>query len=216
MRDAALGAVADCDVAVLLVEAARGMEPLHAEWIARLAERRTPVLLVATQIDRGEPAAWPPPEAASAAGALCISARTGAGLEELLAAIESRLPVGPPHFPPDQLTDRPMRFVAAELVREAAFFELSQELPYRIAVEVTDYDESDPALARIRASLLVERESQKRIAVGRGGERVRAIGIRARRELERLLGHQVHLELRVKLEPAWAKRPKRLKSLGYR
>jgi GTP-binding protein Era len=217
MRQAAEGAVADCDVAVLLVDAARGLEPLHAEWLARLGERRVPVLLVATQIDRPEAAraAWPPPEA-GAATALRISARTGEGLDALLAAIESRLPVGPPHFPADQLTDRPMRFVAAELVREAAFFELSQELPYRIAVEVTDYDEGDPELTRIRANLLVERDSQKAIAVGRGGERVRAIGIRARRELERLLGHQVHLELRVKLDPTWAKRPNRLKSLGYR
>jgi GTPase len=109
-----------------------------------------------------------------------------------------------------------MRFLAAELVREAAFLELEQELPYRLAVEVIDYDESDPALARIRANLLVERASQKPIAIGRGGEKVRAIGIRARREIEQLVGHQVHLELRVKVDPTWAKQPNRLKSLGYR
>jgi GTP-binding protein Era len=217
MRQAAERAVADCDVAVLLVEAVRGLEPLHADWLARLAARRVPVLLVATQVDRPEAAkaAWPP-DVPGVAAALRISARTGEGVEPLLDAIEARLPVGPAHFPGDQLTDRPMRFVAAELVREAAFFELSQELPYRIAVEVVDYDESDPDLTRIRANLLVERESQKAIAVGRGGERVRAIGIRARRDLERLVGHQVHLELRVKLDPTWAKRPNRLKSLGYR
>ena len=126
------------------------------------------------------------------------------------------LPEGPPHFPADQLTDRPMRFVAAEFVREAAFLELSQELPYRLAVDVIEYDERDEELTRIRANLLVERDSQKRIAIGTGGERVRAIGSRARRDLERLLGHQVYLELRVKVDPAWAKQAKRLKSLGYR
>ena len=217
MREAAEGAAADCDVAVLLVDPVRGFEPLHADWLAALA-CRVPVLLVATQVDRPDAAAaaWPPPGAERASDALRVSARTGAGLDALLAAIESRLPEGPAHFPPDQLTDRPMRFLVAELVREAAFLELEQELPYRSAVEVLDYDESDPALTRIRAQLLVERESQKPIAIGRGGERVRAIGVRARREIERLIGHQVHLDLRVKVDPTWAKRPNRLKSLGYR
>jgi GTP-binding protein Era len=159
---------------------------------------------------------WPPPEAAEAGATVRISARTGEGLEELVAAIEARLPEGPAHFPADQLTDRPLRFVAAELIREAAFLELAQELPYRIAVEVVDFDERDAALTRIRAQLLVERESQKPIAIGRGGAQIRAIGTRARRALEALVGHQVHLDLRVKVDPTWAKRPKRLKSLGYR
>ena len=218
MREAAVRAADGCDVAVLLVEPTRGFEPLHAEWLARLAAKRVPVLLVATQTDRPEAASvpWPPPQATGASDALRISAQTGEGIEALLAAIEARLPVGPPHFPPDQLTDRPLRFLAAELVREAAFLELGQELPYRLAVEVLDYDESDPALTRIRASLLVERESQKPIAIGRGGEKIRTIGTRARREIERLVGHQVHLDLRVKVDPTWAKRPNRLKTLGYR
>jgi GTP-binding protein Era len=218
MRDAAERAAQDCDVAVLLVDPVRGFEPLHAEWLARLARRGAPVLLVATQVDRPDAAAvpWPPAEAGDAATPLRVSARSGEGIEALLDAIEARLPEGPPHFPADQLTDRPLRFLAAELVREAAFLELGQELPYRLAVEVLDYDERDPALTRIRAQLLVERASQKPIAIGRGGEKIRAIGIRARREIEKLVGHQVHLDLRVKVDPTWAKRPNRLKSLGYR
>jgi GTP-binding protein Era len=218
MRESAQRAVSDCDLALLLVDVAHGFEPLHAEWLARILARHAPVLGVGTQIDRPEAAraAWPPPGAEAATAVLRISARTGEGLDALLAAIESQLPEGPPHFPADQLTDRPMRFVAAELVREAAFLELSQELPYRIAVEVVEYDEKNPTLTRIRANLLVERDSQKKIAIGAGGERIRAIGIRARRDLERLLGNQVHLDLRVKLDPTWAKRPNRLKSLGYR
>lgn len=218
MREAAERAAKDCHVAVLLVDPARGFEELHARWMAELAVRHVPVLLVATQIDRPDVARlpWPPAGAAPASAALRVSARTGEGIDELLAEIESRLPEGPPHFPPDQLTDRPLRFLAAELVREAAFLELEQELPYRLAVDVLEYDEADPALTRIRANLLIERESQKPIAIGRGGEKVRAIGTRARREIEQLVGHQVHLDLRVKVDPTWAKRPNRLKSLGYR
>jgi GTP-binding protein Era len=218
MRDAVTRASEDCDAALLLVDAAQGFEPVHAEWLARLSKRGVPVLLVATQIDRPEckRAPWPPPGVEGAAAALRISARTGAGVEALLAEILSRLPEGPPHFPADQLTDRPLRFIAAEFVREAAFLELSQELPYRLAVDLIEFDERDPQLTRIRANLLVERDSQKRIAIGTGGERVRAIGTRARREIERLLGHQVYLDLRVKVDPAWAKQAKRLKSLGYR
>lgn len=218
MRESAQRAVSDCDVALLLVDAARGFEPLHAAWLERIAARGVPVIVAGTQVDRPEAARapWPPPEAAAATTTLRISARSGEGLDALLAAIEVHLPEGPPHFPADQLTDRPMRFIAAELVREAAFLELSQELPYRIAVEVFLYDEKDPALTRIHANLLVERESQKKIAIGSGGERIRAIGVRARRDLERLLGHQVHLDLHVKIDPTWSKRPNRLKSLGYR
>jgi GTP-binding protein Era len=214
MREAALRAAQDCDVALLLVDPVRGFEPLHAKWLETLRGRRVPVLLVATQIDRAEAAAvpWPPPALGEACEALRVSAKTGEGIEALLDAVEARLPEGPPHFPADQLTDRPMRFLAAEL----AFFELGQELPYRLAVEVLEYDESDPALTRIRANLLVERASQKPIAIGRGGEKVREIGTRARAGIEELVGHQVHLELRVKVDPNWAKKPNRLKSLGYR
>ena len=218
MRDAAERAREGCDVALLLVDPVRGFEPLHATWLAQLAARKVPVLLVATQIDRAEAAAvaWPPPGVDASGGAFRVSAQTGAGIEALLAAIEALLPVGPAHYPADQLTDRPMRFLAAELIREAAFLELGQELPYRLAVDVLDYDERDPALTRIRANLLVERDSQKPIAIGRGGEKVREIGTQARRGIERLVGHQVHLDLRVKVDPAWAKKPNRLKSLGYR
>jgi GTP-binding protein Era len=217
MRAVAEEAARDCDVALLLVDAVRGWEPPHAEWLARLVAQRTPVLLVATQCDRpgAERAPWPPPGSEGAAGALRISARTGAGLEALLEQVVALLQEAPAFYPDDELTDRPLRFLAAEAVREAAFEALGQELPYRIAVEVTDFDESDPELARIRATILVERDSQKRIVIGAGGAQIKAIGIQARREIERLVGRQVHLALWVKVEPGWARKPKRLKSLGY-
>jgi GTP-binding protein Era len=109
-----------------------------------------------------------------------------------------------------------MRFLAAELVREAVFEELAQEVPYETAVEIREFDErSREDLVTIRADLIVERRSQKGIVVGRGGERIKAIGQRARAQIERLLDRRVHLELWVKVEAKWTKRPKRLKSLGY-
>jgi GTP-binding protein Era len=217
MRAVAEEAARDCDVALLLVDPVRGWEPLHAEWLARLAAQSTPVLLVATQCDRPNAgrAPWPPPGTEAATAALRVSARTGEGVEALLAQAIALLPEGPAYFPDDEFTDRPLRFLAAEAVREAAFEALGQELPYRIAVEVTEFDESAPAIVRIRATILVERDSQKRIVVGRGGEQIKAIGIAARREIERLVGRQVHLALWVKIEPGWARKPKRLKSLGY-
>lgn len=215
MREAAVEVADDCDVALLLVDLAKGVSAVHEEWLARLEGK--PAFLVGTKNDRrrGAEAEWPPEIAAGLAGAPRISARSGEGVEALVGAVIDRLPEAPPYYADGELTDRPMRFLAAELVREAAFELLEQELPYAVAVSIQDYDEKDPALVRIRANLLVERESQKRIAVGRGGAVIKAIGVQARQGIEALVGTQVHLALRVKVDPNWAKGSKRLKALGY-
>jgi GTP-binding protein Era len=166
------------------------------------------VLVVATKADLVP--AGPPAD-------LRISAQTGEGIEALFAAVVERLPEAPPYYDdPEQLTDRPLRWLAAECVREAVFEELEQELPYATAVEIESFDESRPECVHVRAQLLVERDSQKRIVVGSGGEQVKRIGIRARAALEALLETRVHLELWVKVEPDWPKRRRRLDALGYR
>jgi len=210
-------AAADCDLALVLVDLTRGWETEHAELCAALAERGTPFLVVGTKLDRPRAgqAAWPPDAGPGAASALRVAARTGEGLAALLDEVVRRVPEGPPLYPGDAITDRSLRFLAAELVREAAFEELAQELPYALAVEVVEFDESRPDLVLIRADLLVEHASQKQIVVGAGGAVIKRIGIRARREIERVVGSKVHLALWVKLEPKWSRRPKRLKSLGY-
>ena len=100
-------------------------------------------------------------------------------------------------------------------MREAVFEELSRELPYAMAIDVVEYDEERCDLVRIRANVLVERNSQKRIVVGRGGEMVKRIGTRARKAIEKLVGTRVHLELFVKIDPRWLKNAKRIESLGY-
>jgi len=203
-------AAEDCDLALLLVDPARGLDPELEGLRARLAVRGAYVRVVATKADL--PA---PPE--SCAADFHVSARTGEGIEPLLAAVVELLPVAPRYYDdPDQLTDRPLRWLAAECVREAVFEELEQELPYATAVEVESFDESRPERVHIRAQLLVERPSQKRIVVGTGGEQVKRIGIRAREALEALLASRVHLELWVKVEPDWPKRKRRLEALGYR
>lgn len=215
MREAAEDAADDCDVALLLVDLAKGVSDVHPEWLARLKGK--PVFLVGTKNDhpRAAKTEWPPAYAEELAGAPRISAKSGEGVDALVKAVGALLPEAPRYFPEGELTDRPMRFLAAELVREAAFEHLEQELPYAVAVSIQDYDEGDPELVRIRANLLVERESQKRIAVGKGGSVIKAIGIQARRGIEALTGTQVHLALRVKVDPAWSKGAKRLKALGY-
>ncbi len=206
-------AAKDCDLGLLLVDPYLGWGEDHVALHAKLVARECPVIVVATKADleNRRNVEWPP----SAPAMRSISAATGEGVEDLLADSVARLPVSPPLYPEDQLSDRPLRFLAAELVREAAFEELGQELPYALAVEVVEYDEKRSDFVWIRADLLVERRSQKQIAIGKGGQVIKRIGVRARHGIEELIGKKVHLELWVKVEPRWAKQPKRLKSLGY-
>ncbi|HKA14440.1 MAG TPA: GTPase Era [Myxococcota bacterium] len=218
----------DCDVALVLFDLLAGFGADHAALIAHLRERGTPVVVAGTKLDRAGarevpfPPSGPGSRSARCAGlepgadaALRVSAHSGEGVESLLDALCARLPESPPLYPEDDLSDRPLRFLAAELVREAATDALEQELPYALAVEIEQFDESRIDLVRIRANLIVERASQKKIAIGEGGRRIKQIGIRARREIEKLVGVQVHLELWVKVEPNWTKRPARIKALGY-
>jgi GTP-binding protein Era len=204
----------DCDVALVLFDLCTGFGDDHAALLARLRERGTPTVVAGTKLDRAgaREAAFPPP---GSEVALRVSAHSGEGVPELIDALVEQLPESPLLYPEDDLSDRPLRFLAAELVREAATDALEQELPYALAVEIEEFDESRSDLVRIRANLIVERASQKRIVIGEGGRQIKQIGIRARGEVEKLVGSRVHLELWVKVEPGWTKRPARIKALGY-
>lgn len=135
-----------------------------------------------------------------------ISAMTGDGLRELMDLFIRNLPEGPPYFPEDQFTDQPERFLAAELVREKVLANTREEVPHSVAVLVDSFEEG-AKLIRIRATIFVERDGQKGIVIGAGGSMLKRIGTEARKELEKLLGTKIYLELFVKVQHNWRENP---------
>jgi GTP-binding protein Era len=143
-----------------------------------------------------------------------VSARTGRNLPELLRVVAEALPEGPAAYPEDQLTDRDERFFAAEMLREKLFQTLGEELPYRCEVAIDSFKE-EGALRRIEATILVERESQKAIVLGKGGERLKQMASAARKDLERLYQGKVYLGVWIKVRRAWTDDARVLRQLGY-
>ncbi|PYV08403.1 MAG: GTPase Era [Acidobacteria bacterium] len=139
----------------------------------------------------------------------------GAGLAELMDEVIKRLPEGPQYFPADVYTDQPERFLASEIIREKIICHTRQELPYVTAVLIDQFEETD-TLTRIYATIVVEKESQKPIVIGAGGQRIKRVGTDARRELEKLFPPKVFLELYVKVEPHWRDNRALVAALDYR
>jgi GTP-binding protein Era len=144
-----------------------------------------------------------------------LSAKKGRGLEELLDAIVATLPEGSPYFPPDQITDQPLRFLVAEIIREQLLLETKEEVPYATAVLIERFEET-PGLTRIAAAICCERDGQKGIIIGKGGQMLKSIGTSARLQIERMIGTKVFLELFVKVEPGWRERREFIESLDWR
>lgn len=217
LNDVVAEATGSCDLGLLLVDRTKGWGEPQTQLKEALERAGKPVIIVGTRADlpRKKSVEWPPMEALTAEAIMDVSGVTGKGVPELLEQVIARLPESPPLYPEDELTDRPLRWLVAELVREAVMECLGQELPYTMAVEVTAFEEKRPDLTLIRANLLVARNSQKLIAVGKGGAMIRKIGTRARPPIERLVGTRVHLELFVKVDPKWLKSRERIESLGY-
>jgi len=151
------------------------------------------------------------PQAAS----VSVSATTGHNLDRLLAAIIAALPPGPRYYPEDAITDQQVRLMAGELVREQALLNLRDEVPHAVAVLVDDFKERSPEMTYISAVIYVERESQRMILLGKGGQMLKTIGQAARQSIEELLETKVYLELWVKVRPKWRKSPDDLRQLGY-
>jgi len=209
MLRAAVRSIEDADLILHLHPLAEAPAPPLAAQLPADARPHAPALTVYTKADQVPPGRWPRLQT----GDQVVSAATGQGLKELLAEVRARLPEGPFLYDADDLGTQPLRFFASEFVREAAYAELEQELPYSLAVEIDEFRE-DSSPVYIRATIAVERESQKPIVLGRGGRTIKAIGTAARARLETFLGQRVRLELWVTVWPRWRKDPRALARLG--
>jgi len=226
MNDAVSAALAEVDAVVLVIDA-RGWTAQDTEVLKLLPMpadgQASRVVLAINKVDlMAEREALLPLMAESArkypfAAIVPVSAERGRQLDDLLGELAQLLPAGEPLFEADQFTDRPVRFLAAELIREKAFRLLGEELPYGIAVTIDRWEEAPAEGGRVSiiATLLVDRDSHKGIVIGAGGSKLREIGRLARADIEHLLGQPVHLETHVRVRKGWADSARDLKSLGY-
>ncbi len=230
LLDTALDTIPDADLILWLVDATKPPtreDHLVAESIQenqvelkRQGESEIPVLLVLNKIDqlapnRLEEIAEPFLELYPVHDWLFISATRGDNLTELLQTIINQLPLGPRYYPAEQVTDQQTRFIAAELIREAALKVLHEEVPHALAVQVTEFKRRHEQLTYIGANLILERQSQKKIVIGEKGRTLKKIGQLARPQIEELVGTKVYLELWVKIRPKWRKKENELRWLGY-
>ncbi|MDX1593073.1 MAG: GTPase Era [Gammaproteobacteria bacterium] len=215
----ATASLVDADLVVFVVDRLRWTDE-DAAVLERLREQEAPVLLAVNKIDllADKGVLLPGIEAFAASGLYAdiipLSARAGSNVETLERCVMTRLPEGEHLFSSEQYTDRSERFLAGELVREKLTRQLDKELPYTLSVEVERFQRRDRLLA-IDALIWVERPSQKAIVIGRGGEGLKRVGSRARRDLERLFGQQVLLNLWVRVKERWTDDEQALHRLGY-
>jgi GTP-binding protein Era len=226
MVDEALGIIPDVDAALLVVDATTDRPGDAEQAILRgLADARRPTVLAINKVDtvKQKGALLPLLERWQELGTLRalvpISASRGTNVDRLVNELWPLLPAGEPLFAPDMLTDRTERFLAAELVREQLFLGLRQEVPYAIAVVIESWQERPqerPADVVIAANIIVERDSQRAIVLGKGGTMIRDVGIRARAAIAELLQRPCHLKLHVEVDPDWTTSPQALARYGYR
>ncbi len=219
MVEAAWSGARDADTIVVLVDGKRGVDADAQRIVDGLAAKHRHAILALNKIDLVSRSALLPLAAElDAAGVFThtfmISALTGDGVDDLRAHLKDRAPAGPWHYPGDQLSDMPLRLLAAEISREQLFLRLHQELPYALAVETEGWEERGDGSVRINQLVYVLRESHKPIVLGKGGRQIKAVGTAARIELEELLERRVHLFLRVKVSPKWIDDPARYRDLG--
>lgn len=220
MVRAAWEGVQDADLAVVVVDSRKGLDSAARHVIEGLRERKIPAFLVLNKLDLVEPPRTLPliaqaNELLPFERTFIVSALGGSGCGDILDAVAARIPQGPWLFPADQLSDLTDRALAAEITREQIFLRLREELPYAVTVETEAWTESkDGKEVRIDQVIYVQRDGQKAILIGKGGQQLKAIGTSAREELERLFQVRVHLFLFVKVRPDWPDDPERYAELG--
>lgn len=213
------GALTDADVLVYVTDTVEDPEK-NSDYLDRVARQKVPVLLVINKIDllSGNKALeelmarWQ--QRLPNAEVFPVSAKEGFNTEALLKRIVELLPVSPPFFGKDALTDKPARFFVTEIVREKMLLNYDKEVPYSAEVIVEKFEEKENAI-HIMAVIYVERDTQKGIVIGRGGDKIKRVGIEARRDLETFFGKKVYLELFVRVEKDWRNRDAKLRAFGY-
>jgi len=210
-------ALKDSDIILYMVEC--GETAYNEKVVESLTQSGTPVILIVNKMDiaTGEQAIatishWK--NVLNPAKISCIPALHGIHLAELTTSIAELLPVSPPYFPKDELTDRPMRFFVSEIIREKILLQFKKEIPYSVEIVVESYKEKGK-MTHIDAMIYVERESQKAIMLGHKGEAIKELGTKSRLAIEEFIGQKVFLSLSIKVQKDWRNDDSRLKCFGY-
>jgi len=219
--DAAFSAVADSDLILVVIDVAQPDVNAERFLVKRLEDEKKPVLLALNKIDLVEKSSllvsidkWT--TVYQFHDVVPISAKNGIQINELILAMISVLPLGPPYFPEDTLTDVSERFLAAEMIREQVFRLTGEEIPYATAVTVDVFKEKNKGnLVKIEATIHLERDSQKGIVIGKSGSKLKQIGVRSREQIERMLATKIYLKLFVRVQKNWRKDTKAIRRFGY-
>ena len=209
----------DADIVAVLIDAKSGLNDDAEALLKKLQEVRQPKVLILNKVDLVEKAkllamAQAANEAAKFETTFMISATKGDGVADVRQWLAAHVPQGPWHYPEDEVSDAPVRQFASEITREKLYLKLHQELPYQSTVETESWTERKDGSVRIEQTIYVERDSQKKIVLGKGGQSIKAIGEAARRELTDILEKKVHLFLFVKVREGWGDDPERYRQMG--
>ncbi len=220
MVDAAWGSASDVDIVALLIDAQRGMNDDLDKILDRLAAQDRPLVVILNKVDKVEDKEELLKLAAILAKKIrierlfMISALSGSGIAAVKAYFAGSVPLGPWHYPEDDISDAPLRMLASEITRERIYHWLHQELPYETTVETTAWDEKKDGSVRIEQTIFVMRDTQKAIVLGKSGEMIKKISTEARKELSGIVEKPVHLFLFVKVRESWESDPERYREMG--
>jgi GTP-binding protein Era len=209
----------DADIVAWMIDARRGIDDEAAAIAAKLADVAGRKILIVNKVDLVDKPrllvlVHEANERMAFAATFLISALGGDGVADVKTWLGAHVPAGPWHYPEDQISDAPMRSLAAEITREKIYLRLHQELPYRSTVETEVWKELRDGSVRIEQTIYVERESQRKIALGKGGQAIKSIGAEARKEIAKLIEKPVHLFLFVKVREGWGDDPERYREMG--
>ena len=209
----------DADIVAVLIDVKSGLNDDAEALLKKLQEVRQPKVLILNKVDLVEKArllalAQTANDTAKFAATFMISATKGDGVADVRQWLAAHVPAGPWHYPEDEVSDAPVRQLASEITREKLYLKLHQELPYQSTVETESWTERKDGSVRIEQTIYVERDSQKKIVLGKGGQSIKAIGEASRRELAEILEKKVHLFLFVKVREGWGDDPERYRQMG--